>query len=210
MFCKKIEENKTYTIQVRKRVDNPKDAGVIVEDNLLEEFSIELNEKNRENNTDGEYSLEIEEQTKEVRLAELKDDIRIYKLFDNKEYEDGILIITRKDENDIIWTYRTEKGKINYPATVEFLDIIKDKIYINEAGTIKALDKETGKIIWQNSDFGGFSASFCFDSKGSLYIVGENGPALCIIDKNGKTLKKIEKLLSQHITWVSFPYFRIG
>lgn len=46
IFLEKMQENKTYTIQVRKRIDDPKNAGVIVEDYLLDEFNIELNKQN--------------------------------------------------------------------------------------------------------------------------------------------------------------------
>ena len=56
-------------------------------------------------------------------------------------------------------------------------------------------------MIWQNSDYaGGAHSRSCFDNTGNLYISSgydvsgvKNGPDLHIIDKNGKTFKRIER-----------------
>lgn len=106
--------------------------------------------------------------------------------------ENDKYIITAKDKNNnVLWTYTTKECPATELETVEFLTIIENKVYINEDGTIIALNKDNGKVIWKNSDYKGASSCFCVDSENNLYIAGYYGPFLCIIDENGKTIKRI-------------------
>ena len=46
-------------------------------------------------------------------------------------------------------------------------------------------------MIWQNTEYKGASSSFCVDKNNNLYISGYYEPFLHIIDKDGKTMKRI-------------------
>ena len=112
---------------------------------------------------------------------------------DGKSNENGYtLIFYGKDKNNnTIWKYETKMGARTELTTIEELKVTNERVYINEDGTITALNKETGKVIWQNNEYKGADSSFCFDDKGTLYICGHYGPDLFIVDKNGKTIKTL-------------------
>ncbi len=112
----------------------------------------------------------------------------------------GMLHAYDKDGNEV-WKYTTQNYLEAQYENVEYLDRSKaeNRVYINENGTIIVLDKQTGKIIWKNSDFGGSGSVYIFDTNDNLYIAGSDGPDLCVIDKNGKTIKKIQSFNSEYI-----------
>lgn len=110
----------------------------------------------------------------------------------------GILHAYDKNGNEI-WKYTTGNYLAGQYDRVEYLDNLESdgKVYINEDGTIIAFNKQTGEIIWKNSDFGGASSIYTssIDTSGendNIYIAGSDGPDLCVIDKNGKTIKRIQ------------------
>ncbi len=106
-----------------------------------------------------------------------------------------------KTNNEIIWTYKTVEGPYTELETIEYLGTTDKYMYINEAGTITVLDIETGKKVWQNSDYNGASSVFCFDRQKNLYMSGYYGPDLCIIDKDGNTVRKIEDFKNEYAVW---------
>lgn len=115
---------------------------------------------------------------------------------ESKNVENGYFIIyTKKDkDNKLIWKYATKQVNNTGLNEVEFLSIVGDNIYINESGIITALDIETGKVTWQNTEYKGDSSSFCVDENNNLYISSYYEPFLHIIDENGKTIKRIDPL----------------
>lgn len=138
MFAEKLEEDKVYAIQVRKRVDDPKDAGVIVEDNLLEEFSIELNNeiciedtyyvaedivtdegwiikqiKVENTNTKGKVTLEVENYIG-TEAEQISDKVKNINKFVIRIYDEENNLIDEKDEfwlGDILVTNRFKYNK---------------------------------------------------------------------------------------------------
>lgn len=113
----------------------------------------------------------------------------------NKKENTYKLIFYGKDSNNkTIWTYETIEGALTEVELIENLKVTDDRVYINEGGTIVVLNKETGKVIWKNKEYKGATSEFCFDDKGTLYISGYYEPLLCIIDKDGNTVKIIRTL----------------
>ena len=88
----------------------------------------------------------------------------------------------------------------SYPATElsHFKMILNDGyVYLVENGAIKLLDFYTGAVKWTNYDFGGSPAenAYEFSSSGKLYIGGYYGPDLFVVDRNGKTICRVNSLL---------------
>lgn len=112
--------------------------------------------------------------------------------------EDEYIVLEKKDGNDkVIWKYKLKDKKITeYDCLISFdwKYYVENKIILlNELGIITALDLETGKVVWKNSDFKGLNFSnTIFDSENNIYSSIIEGPDLCIIDKNGKTIKIVE------------------
>lgn len=101
------------------------------------------------------------------------------------------LIIEAKDNSgNILWDYKTENGIRAELEANQFLGKHKEKAYISESGTIIALDLNTGKEAWRNSDFESGGICFTFDDKDSLYFTGYYSGDIYGIDKDGKTLLK--------------------
>lgn len=112
--------------------------------------------------------------------------------FDKEEH----IVLEKKDGNDkVIWKYEL-KDITEYDCLIssDWKYYIENKIILlHELGIITALDLETGKVVWKNLDFEGLNFSnTIFDSENNMYSSINEGPDLCIIDKNGKTIKTIE------------------
>lgn len=111
------------------------------------------------------------------------------------------MIIDGIDEHENkVWTYKTTEDYVAQVDLLEFLQVKGDTIYINEHAKIVAIDKQTGKVIWENSDYQGGSTYFKFDEKENLYLTGAMNPDLLVINSNGQTVRKIEKV-SDNMYW---------
>lgn len=184
------------------------------ENKISNENSEELNNLNNENSakqntTDSNKSNSTQQNT--TKDTEVKGSVESVNFqvghIEGNIY--GILHAYDKNGNEI-WKYTTRNYLDAQYERVEYLDSIESdgKVYINEAGTIIAFNKQTGKIIWKNSDFGGAGSIYTLGENDSIYISGSDGPDLCVIDKNGKTIKKIQSLSDEYF-WPSDMRFDI-
>ncbi len=95
-----------------------------------------------------------------------------------KEYA----ILTGTGSFGTTWSYETEKFDIKQVDCVEKIGESDRRIYINEGGKIVALDKESGKIDWQNDEYkDGGSVSY-INFEGMIYIMGQMNSTLFIYD----------------------------
>ena len=119
--------------------------------------------------------------------------------------------LTAEDMNGrIVWTYNSPA----YPVTeLDNFRLITNEgyIYLVEAGTIKLFDFYTGKIKWINPDFMGSPTEDCyeFSSSGKLYIGGYYGPDLFVVDRDGKTIRRVDSLCPGSY-WISDMWFYAG
>ncbi|MBO5348777.1 MAG: hypothetical protein J6A89_03030 [Clostridia bacterium] len=122
--------------------------------------------------------------------------------------EYAVLHAYDKDGNEI-WKYKTGTYAMTELERIQLLDSEDEAeyVYIVEGGTIVKFNKQTGDIIWKNSDFGGASVTYTFDEQDNLYIAGYYGPNLCVINKDGKTIKKLEDFPSKDYCWASYMGF---
>ena len=90
------------------------------------------------------------------------------------------------------WTYKTKEDGITELDRLQEI-VMTDDLYIFAAfGEIIALNNADGSVAWTNKDFQGASLSWAMNNKGdTLYITGYYGPALFVMDFNGKTLNRI-------------------
>jgi hypothetical protein len=105
----------------------------------------------------------------------------------SKEYA----TIVCQGEKGEYWTYETDKYEVGQCSSLEILESPVNVIYLNEGGTIKALNISDGKILWQNSEYCGSGTVCTMDEDDNLYVAGFDSPSLMIIDPNGQTLLRV-------------------
>ena len=108
--------------------------------------------------------------------------------------EDGnFIIVYGYDKNGrIVWKYETKKAFPGENMSTELLDVDGKVVYVNDDDTIKALDYQTGKVIWEcpNVSSANTSSFIDYDTK-TLYLYSPVTNIFYAIDSNGKMLKEI-------------------
>lgn len=116
-------------------------------------------------------------------------------------------VITATNTNgDPVWQYTTQTFENTELPRVEEIGIANGAYYFNESGTIVALDLNSGKIVWKNSEFCGAFISFAFNENGDLFLAGYYGPDFFWIDAEGKTVKRIDKIDARYYWPESVKY----
>lgn len=91
----------------------------------------------------------------------------------------------------LVWTKQTNvRGFADSPYGE--IGISGEKYYYSDAGTIVALNKNNGDIIWKNNDFGGGYIEGTIGADGTIYLCDAYGPTFGVIDAYGKTKKRME------------------
>jgi len=146
-------------------------------------------------NIEGKFGFEI---NRSYVIFE-EDGITIENFVVNEKEGEYLQVYTKKDENNnVIWTYKTEIEVFGQCDTIQKLEITNDRIYINEHGIIVVLNKENGKVLWKNTNAENFIiGSHYLDEKQNLYIFADKYPylTLYIMDKNGKEKAAISSKL---------------
>jgi len=104
------------------------------------------------------------------------------------------------------WVYETEQYAITELEAVELIAVLLDRIYLNEAGTITAIDRKTGKILWKNEDFEGRGISYALDGEDRIFLCGYYGPNFFEVNASGKTVKKIESFYEDLVCPTEMKY----
>lgn len=108
-------------------------------------------------------------------------------------------IIKGKDNNqNVVWEYQTQKHELTELMVVQEIGIFGDQYYFAENGTVIALKVSDGTKMWENKELQGTGINFDFGGDGTLYLCGYYGPDFFAVDKNGKTLAKIEQFDSEY------------
>ena len=111
---------------------------------------------------------------------------------DDSTYQEYATIICQGDQGTY-WEYETAKYEVAQCSSVELIAATASCIYINEGGTITAINLTDGKVLWRNSDYQGSGTVSEMDEDGNLYLAGYYSPALLILDPNGNTLLKVDE-----------------
>lgn len=102
----------------------------------------------------------------------------------NKEYA----VISCEGTDGSSWTYETAKYDVAQSSMIEQLSSPTGAIYINEGGTIKAINAYDGRILWENSNYMGCGSVSTVDENGILYVAGYTNPGLMVLDMEGNEL----------------------
>ena len=113
------------------------------------------------------------------------------------KYQEYAVISMKDGKGNAQWTYTTGKYPLGAeccisPAPDRNLYEDLDRFYFSENGTLVALDRKTGVVVWTNSDFSGLVTGFEVGTDGTLYFCGYNGPHFFAVDNMGKTLHRIQ------------------
>ena len=111
---------------------------------------------------------------------------------DENTYQEYATIICQ-GEKGIYWVYETDRFEVAQCSNVELIASTASCIYINEGGTITAINLTDGKVLWRNSDYQGGGTVSEMDDDGNLYLAGYFSPALLILDPNGNTVLKVDE-----------------
>ena len=133
-------------------------------------------------NPDGNWNYALPGDEEFAYLFEVKYDETTY-----KEYA----TITCQGDKGTCWTYETDKYEVGQSSAVELLEGLADCIYINDGGTVTAINITDGKVLWENDDYQGSGSVCTMDGNGNLYVAGYDAPGLMVIDSNGKTLHRV-------------------
>ncbi len=91
--------------------------------------------------------------------------------------------------NNIVWTYTTDKytkGQLDWVSEIGQWGTV---YYFVEYLNVKALDANTGKLLWSNRDFkSGLQKSIIDTDNGNVYMCGGVGPAFYAIASDGRSL----------------------
>lgn len=107
-------------------------------------------------------------------------------------------VIAKYGETGIaLWEYTTDaypagEGFRISEAEANWRSFDDGRYYFSENGTLVALDKNTGEVVWKNEDFGGTAAACYTVEDGTTYFCGYTGPYYFAVDANGRTLNRIE------------------
>ncbi len=124
-------------------------------------------------------------------------DNKIVKLYSEgtEELEDGIICVLEVlDINEnIIWQVKWEELQVSELATYSPVAISEDKIYIVITGKLNVLNLNTGEILWEPVIVGSSSSPPIIDEEGYIYAVGQYGPFLTAVSKEGIIEWQVER-----------------
>lgn len=103
-------------------------------------------------------------------------------------------------EGNLVWTYHTGSYPQGQMMQISPLGRFQGTYYLLEGGTVIALDIVSGRILFENGDFGGCSSQevSLIDDYGYLYLCGFDKPDFFAMDPMGHTVKKIGTLDEDH------------
>jgi hypothetical protein len=64
-----------------------------------------------------------------------------------------------------------------------------------EGSSVVCLERSTGEILWKNHELNSYGVTSCLDYNENCWICGYEGDELFVVDKNGTTITKIEKIV---------------
>ncbi len=98
------------------------------------------------------------------------------------------------------WEYTTGKYELGQNYNLEVITNTDRVIYVNDGGTIVALDAKDGHVIWKNSDYQGAGSTATIDDNGNLYVAGYECPSLIVVDPSGNTVIYVEQFADYYWT----------
>ncbi len=101
-------------------------------------------------------------------------------------------------KGETVWTYETAHYSKTQYQMVNEIENRDGTYYFVENGVVKALRVSDGETLWGNGAFSGAMSAYIFDTQGTLYLCGVDGPELFAVDSEGNTVKKISSFTNKH------------
>lgn len=141
--------------------------------------------------------LKIKVQEDDIEGQEQIDNIAVVSnvVFEHSGYYtefESAVISGYANDGTRVWQYETSKNDWYQCDVVEEIGINKKQYYFLDIDGLKALDIETGELLWINSYSPSGNVTFDFDNDGNLYIIGYLGKRLVKIDANGQNVFEID------------------
>lgn len=118
---------------------------------------------------------------------------------DGEEYA---IISGLNESGEVVWTYETEKYGVAQLERIFEIGVRENRYYFIEDGTVVVLNLSDGSVLWKNGDYGSFGTDFAFGKDGTLYLCGYLRPDFFAVDKDGKTLRRIQNF-DQDYFWAT-------
>lgn len=141
------------------------------------------------------YPLSVEEKEELESVTESTSEVIEVSLESGQNFDEDISfgIVYGKNQNgNVIWKYETEKYPDAELEEVQEIGLEGNTYYFNDNGTVTALNKKDGSVVWKNKDFKGSGIVSTSDEAGNLYLCGYYNPVFFAVSKDGKTIKKID------------------
>lgn len=171
----------------------------------------ELNKVTEENNITNENAVSKNEVSNSDKPSTNGKVVNVQLQTGTLNYDEYAILHAYDEKGNEVWKYTTEFYAMTELERIQLLEDSyaddAEHVYIVEGGTIVKINKQTGDVIWKNSDFGGASVTYTFDEEDNLYIAGYYGPNLCVINKDGKTIKKLENFPDEDYYWPTEMWF---
>ncbi len=151
---------------------------------------------NENENQGFECTINHEESITDIKKSPENPEINIeFKVqYDDEQLNESAIITGNTRDGNEVWKYTTKSYPIGQITTVEEIGLYNSMYYFCENGKVITLDPRTGEIIWENNELYGTGICYAFDEVGNIYLSGGLGPDLMVIDINGNTLRRIERL----------------
>lgn len=104
-------------------------------------------------------------------------------------------------DGETVWTYKTH-NPLTELSDSSYVTSGFGKVIVYDDEKIVALDAAGGEKLWVNEDTG-FPGACSFDREGNLYVCGYYGSNVCVIDKDGNTLRKETGMAGEDYTWAT-------
>ena len=122
-------------------------------------------------------------------FSDIQQDGKVYKVYtEGTDYlEDGIITVVEVlDQNGkTIWKNVWEGIDVSEVATHSPLTIIGERLYIVVDGTLNAIDKETGEILWDSVPVGFSFQPPVVGNDGTIYTIGQYAPYFTAVSSEG-------------------------
>lgn len=174
------------------------------EDKNLSEHKNNGNSNDKINQTDNNIKQEEETEIKntENNLGEV-----VKVTATEIDLDMHFIIVNGFDRNgNIIWTYETQREVSPQWSSIEYFGDHDGIVYLNELGTLKMLDFQTGKVLYTNSEYQGGPSINRIDGDGNIYLYAMTGDMFFVSDKKGNTIKKIQLAKYDDGTGLAWPF----
>lgn len=125
------------------------------------------------------------------------------------ENGENLVVVKGYDkEGNVVWSYSTKSTYTVDSSKLQYCEG-KSNIYVNDGGSLVALNKETGKKVWTKSDLKVADYTDGVEADNNLYLVAAspNYQMLVVNTENGKTIKQLDtKVETQNCTNSSIKY----